>query len=98
MPDDFYVDVAKFASRKGAKLVLDTSGQALKVATAHGVFLIKPSLGELEDLVGRRLAYPVDQERAVRELMQAGAAEIIALTLGRDGALLATRSGLSPRV
>lgn len=94
VPDDFYVDVAKFASRKGAKLVLDTSGQALKVATAHGVFLIKPSLGELEDLVGRRLAYPVDQERAVRELMQAGAAEIIALTLGRDGALLATRSGL----
>lgn len=92
--DDFYVDVARLASRKGAKLVLDTSGDALKVATAHGVFLIKPSLGELEDLVGQKLADPVDQERAVRELIQAGAAEIIALTLGRDGALLATRSGL----
>jgi hypothetical protein len=39
VPDDFYVDVARLASRKGAKLVLDTSGEALKVATAHGVFL-----------------------------------------------------------
>ena len=94
VPNDFYVDVARLASRKGIKLVLDTSGEALKVATAHGVFLIKPSLGELEDLVGQRLTDPVDQERAVRELIQAGAAEIIALTLGQDGALLATRSGL----
>src|SRR3546814_7329815 len=41
VPADFYVDVAKLAARKGATLVLDTSGEALKVATAHGVFLIK---------------------------------------------------------
>src|SRR3546814_4041291 len=94
VPADFYVDVAKLAARKGAKLVLDTSGEALKVATAHGVFLIKPSLGELEELVGRKLAEPADQERTAGELVQSGAAEIVALTLGRDGALLATRSGL----
>src|SRR3546814_4608257 len=88
------VDVAKLAARKGAKLVLDTSGEALKVATAHGVFLIKPSLGELEELVGRKLAEPADQERTAGELVQSGAAEMVALTLGRDGALLATRHGL----
>lgn len=94
VPADFYVEVANLASRKGAKLVLDTSGEALKIATAHGVFLIKPSLGELEDLIGQKLADSVDQESAVLELIQTGAAEIIALTLGREGALLATRSGL----
>ena len=94
VPADFYVEVAKVASRKGAKVVLDTSGEALRAATAHGVFLIKPSLGELENLVGKKLAETITQERTVRELVESGAAEIVALTLGRDGALLATRDGL----
>lgn len=94
VPADFYVAVAEIAARRGAKLVLDTSGEALRKATARGVYLIKPSLGELEDLIGRKLPNPADQERAVHRLIESGAAEIVALTLGRDGALLATRNGL----
>jgi 6-phosphofructokinase 2 len=94
VPDDFYVHVADIAGRKAIKLVLDTSGDALRKATGHGVHLIKPSLGELEELIGRKLPEPDDQERAVRALIESGAAEMIALTLGRDGALLATRNGL----
>ncbi|HEX2727152.1 MAG TPA: 1-phosphofructokinase family hexose kinase [Beijerinckiaceae bacterium] len=93
-PADFYVSVAEIAQRKRAKLVLDTSGEALRRAAAHGVHLIKPSLGELEDLIGRKLPDPADQERAVRGLVESGAAEIVALTLGRDGALLGTAKGL----
>jgi 6-phosphofructokinase 2 len=94
VPVDFYVEVARVAARKGARLVLDTSGEALQAATAHGVYLIKPSLGELEQLIGRKLPNPVDQEDAVRGLIQSKAAEMVALTLGRDGAVLATRDGL----
>jgi len=94
VPDDYYVRVASIAERKEIKLVLDTSGDALRKATERRVHLIKPSLGELEDLVGRKLPEPDDQERAVRGLIDSGAADMIALTLGRDGALLATRDGL----
>jgi 6-phosphofructokinase 2 len=94
VPDDYYVHVADIAARKGMKLVLDTSGDALRKTTEQGVHLIKPSLGELEDLIGRKLPEPGDQEQAVRGLIDSGAAEMIALTLGRDGALLATRHGL----
>jgi 6-phosphofructokinase 2 len=94
VPDEFYVAVARLAARKGIRLVLDTSGDALREATAHGVYLIKPSLGELEDLVGRKFAAAAEQEAAVRHLVESGAAEIVALTLGQDGALLATRDGL----
>jgi 6-phosphofructokinase 2 len=94
VPDDYYVQVAGIAGRKEMKLVLDTSGDALRKATERGVHLIKPSLGELEELVGRKLPEPDDQERAVRGLIDSGAADMIALTLGRDGALLATRNGL----
>ena len=92
VPPDFYARVAGVAAGKGAKLLLDTSGEALREAAGHGVYLVKPSLGELQDLVGRKLPDPGDQETAVRELIQSGAAEIVALTMGRDGALLATRS------
>src|SRR5262249_27864734 len=84
VPDDYYVHVAGIARRKRMKLVLDTSGDALRKATAErGVHLIKPSLGELEDLVGRKLSERDDQERAVRALIDSGASEMIALTLGR---------------
>ncbi|QRM28799.1 1-phosphofructokinase family hexose kinase [Microvirga sp. VF16] len=91
VPHDFYVRVGQIAARKGAKLVLDTSGEALRHATRQGVYLIKPSLGELESLIGRKLPDPADQEAALQELIASGAAEIVALTLGRDGALLGTR-------
>jgi 6-phosphofructokinase 2 len=94
VPADFYVTVAEVAARKGAQLMLDTSGEALRQATARGVYLIKPSLGELEDLIGRKLPAAVDQERAVHGLIESGAAKIVTLTLGRDGALLGTRHGL----
>ncbi|WP_262269248.1 1-phosphofructokinase family hexose kinase [Microvirga yunnanensis] len=90
VPSDFYVQVATVAVRRGMKFVLDTSGEALRQAAGKGLHLIKPSLGELEDLVGRTLPTPQDQDSALRGLIAAGAAEIIALTLGRDGAVLAT--------
>ncbi|WP_447953477.1 1-phosphofructokinase family hexose kinase [Sphingopyxis chilensis] len=90
VPDDFYETVAALAHRKGIRLVLDTSGSALRAGLVRGVHLVKPSLGELEALVGRRLADGAAQEAAARELIDAGSAEMVALTLGRDGALLVT--------
>ncbi|WP_201833753.1 1-phosphofructokinase family hexose kinase [Microvirga zambiensis] len=97
VPSDFYVRVGHIAGQKGARLVLDTSGEALRDSARQGVFLIKPSLGELESLIGRELPDPRDQDAAVQDLIASGAAEIVALTLGRDGAALATR-GRSIRV
>jgi 6-phosphofructokinase 2 len=94
VPPDFYVMIGATIRRKGALFVLDTSGPALKEAVKGGAHLIKPSLGELEELLGRELSDPADQERAVMKLVEDGAAEIVTLTLGRDGALLATGKGL----
>jgi 6-phosphofructokinase 2 len=94
VPDDFYTHVAAVAARKKAKFVLDTSGSALRKVLENEVYLIKPSLGELEDLVGRNLSTPTAQETAVQTLIQSGHVHIVALTLGQNGALLATRNGL----
>jgi 6-phosphofructokinase 2 len=95
VPDDFYVDVARLAAQKGARLVLDTSGAALRQAVAAGgVHLIKPSLGEFEGLIGRTLRDGPAQEAAARDLVAAGRVEMVAVSLGHEGALLATRAGV----
>jgi 6-phosphofructokinase 2 len=94
VPNDFYARVARTASAKGQRVVLDTSGPALHAALGSGLALIKPSLGEFEALCGRTLREPGALEAAARELVRSGGAARVAVTLGRDGALLATAEGV----
>lgn len=93
VPEDFYARVARTASARGQRVALDTSGPALRAALGSGLALIKPSLGEFETLLGRPLRDPEAQAAAARDLVRSGAAERVAVTLGRDGALLATADG-----
>ena len=94
VPADFYARLAAQASRQGLRCVLDTSGEALKRALQQGgLELVKPSLGEFEALMGRSLREPAAQEAAAMELVRAGGARMVAVTLGGDGALLATAAG-----
>ena len=80
-------------SGRGARFVLDTSGAALRRALEAGVYLVKPNLRELESVVGRSLREPAEQEEGARQLVARGHAEIVTVSLGADGALLATRAG-----
>ncbi|UFN47313.1 1-phosphofructokinase family hexose kinase [Roseomonas sp. OT10] len=94
VPADFYAQAARIARRRGnRRFVLDTSGEALKQALCERPYLIKPSLGEFEALLGRKLPGRAEQEEAAIALVREGHAEMVALTLGRDGAILATEAG-----
>jgi 6-phosphofructokinase 2 len=90
VPDDFFARAIRHAKALGAKTVVDSSGPALKAALAEGVTLMKPNLVELTDLAGRPLDTETAQFAACRELIGDRRAEIVALTLGEDGALLVT--------
>jgi len=87
--EDFYARVAQLAQMLGKRFVLDTSGGALKQA-GYGIHLLKPSLRELQDLSGREIATLFEQEKAAREIIEQGRSEIVVLSLGEQGALLAT--------
>jgi 6-phosphofructokinase 2 len=91
VPDDFYAHVARCAKARGVKMVLDTSGKPLARALQEGVYLLKPNLRELQELTGMSLSDEQSWLAAGRRLIEAGAAEIIALTLADKGALLVTR-------
>ncbi len=94
-PAELYASIAEIVAPKGMKVVLDTSGTPLAAALEHGVHMVKPSLGELEGLTGRKLADPAAQEEAVDSLIRSGSVELVALTLGSDGALLGTKDGMT---
>ncbi|WP_424139690.1 1-phosphofructokinase family hexose kinase [Roseomonas chloroacetimidivorans] len=94
VPDDFYARAAGIAARRGMRFVLDTSGAPLRVALeAGGIELAKPSQGEFEALVGHELRDPGQLEEAARGWVRSGKLRCLAVTLGQQGALLATAEG-----
>lgn len=89
-PDDFYARLAAVCRDNGVLCVVDTSGPALAAALEAGVHLIKPSLRELAELVGAEHLDAADRAAAARTIVERGQAEVVALTLGGDGATLVT--------
>ncbi|HLR98610.1 1-phosphofructokinase family hexose kinase [Mycolicibacillus parakoreensis] len=88
-PVGFYQAVAELCAGLGARLILDASGPGLRHLTS-GVFLLKPSLRELGELVGRELDAEPDILAAARELITAGTVEVVVVSRGPQGALLVT--------
>jgi 6-phosphofructokinase 2 len=88
VPDNFYARLTALAKQQGVRVVLDTTGPALVEALKVGVYLFKPSLRELRDLTGQDLLDEDSQMAAVRQIIASGQAEIVALSLGSEGALL----------
>lgn len=94
VPADFPARVIQTAQSRGVKVILDTSGPALRPALDAGVYLAKLNREEFAEL-----GYSGDGNVASRlakmgELVDTGMAELLIVTLGPDGALLATRGGL----
>jgi 6-phosphofructokinase 2 len=91
VPADFYARLAEQAKAQGVRLIVDTSGEALRIAADAGVFLLKPNLRELADLAGRAIEDESQPEALARETVATGHSEVVVLSLGSGGALLVTR-------
>jgi len=72
--------------------MLDTSGEALR-RMRSGVYLLKPSIRELRECVGRALRDEAEQADAARGLVTAGIAEVVVVSLGAEGALVVSGHG-----
>ena len=92
--DDSYSQIAQIAADNGVRFILDTSGPALRHALTNSkLFVVKPSFGELEELVGSAL----DEEGAIAaamDLVKQGVAENVAVSMGAEGAFLARAQGV----
>jgi 6-phosphofructokinase 2 len=88
-PEDIYSRAAE-AVPKSCRVILDTSGPALRRTLSSTVFLIKPNLRELGQIAGR----PIESEAQIREvarsIIDTGKVEVIVTSLGAGGAMLIT--------
>lgn len=81
--------LCELCARIGARLVVDTSGPPLAALEGSCAYLIKPSLREVEELVGRPLTSEAEEMEAARELQRRGFADVVVVSLAERGALLA---------
>lgn len=94
MPTGFLIDVSSLMRSRGIDFVLDTSGEALSETLRHGhMLLVKPSLSEFEYVCGRQFKNVAEISEAASEIVRRGNAQLLAVTMGREGAVLAHHDG-----
>ena len=92
-PPEWYRELLRVVPDK-VRVVVDTKMAALRYALDVGVYLIKPNVREMEELVGRELCDDAAIEGAVRGVIDRGGAEVVVLSQGRAGVLFATADRL----
>lgn len=89
VPADFYARIVESVKGRDCRILLDTSGPALRTTLeGGGIFLVKPSRGELEHYAGRALADDAALIEAAQGIVRSGQARHVAVTLGYLGAIL----------
>ncbi|KPK85570.1 MAG: phosphofructokinase, partial [Deltaproteobacteria bacterium SM23_61] len=88
---DFYGRVARIGKNHGAKVIIDTSGEALNRALREGGYLMKPNYREFRDLVGLDMKEESQMEAEAVKMVKSGRCEILVISLGAAGALLVSK-------
>ena len=91
IPTDIFARIAFIARKKNARLIVDSSGDALKLAIQEGVYLIKPNLGELSLLLAKEELNIELVDDAAKEVIEKGNCEVVVVSMGPAGAMLVTK-------
>ena len=86
--DNIYAEMAALAKKRKARVVVDVSGPPLKSVIKEGVFLIKPNLGEFQELVGRELRDEDQIKEEALRFVEDKCCQAIVISIGAGGALL----------
>lgn len=86
--NEIYAEMAAFAKKRKAKVIVDVSGPPLKSVIEEGVYLIKPNLGEFQALVGRELKDEDQIKEAALKFIKNRCCQAIVISIGAGGALL----------
>jgi len=97
MPEDEFVPdvvrIVKSCGERGAKIVLDTYGEALKQILETGAaWLIKPNVEELRELLGEQVRdTPAGLAKTGRKLLDK--VEVVLISRGQKGGVVVTKEG-----
>lgn len=87
-----YRDIIRSLKARGSKVMVDSSGEALRCAIEAAPHIIKPNIHELEALLGRRLSTETAVIKSAKELLAEGI-ELVVVSMGKMGAVFVTQAG-----
>ncbi|HZV48120.1 MAG TPA: 1-phosphofructokinase family hexose kinase [Thermodesulfovibrionales bacterium] len=93
VPEDFYARVARIGKDIGAQVVVDTSGEALRLALSEGVYLIKPNIREFRELIGAGVGEESEIKNMAMEIVRSGQSKAVVISLGAAGILMVSQEG-----
>ncbi|HLI06005.1 MAG TPA: 1-phosphofructokinase [Ktedonobacteraceae bacterium] len=86
VPTTTYATIITRLKELGKRVVLDTSGEALRHGVLAGPTVIKPNIDELRELTGQALANEFDIELASSELLS-DSIRLVVVSMGKRGAM-----------
>ncbi|RUO39829.1 hypothetical protein CWE15_08730 [Aliidiomarina taiwanensis] len=95
IPNNFYKNITEQANQKGIKVILDTSGEALKESLYAGTYLAKLNRREFASLGFDEHVSIQELAKQMTGLVHDGAVDHLIVTLNRGGAVLVSKNGES---
>jgi 1-phosphofructokinase family hexose kinase len=92
LPTDYYALLLNQAHAMGIPALLDTSGEALRQGIEAGPLLVKPNASEVKQFLGKEV-HSVEDAVYAGQRMRAQGAQMAAITLGAEGAILVSKMG-----
>ena len=93
VPSEFYAVLIEQAKAAGARVILDTSGDLLRLGIGARPTMIKPNKDEIAQLLGRTVSSPEEVVGAAQEMHESGIDQVV-VSLGGKGALMACDDGV----
>jgi 1-phosphofructokinase family hexose kinase len=84
-----FAGIVDLCIERGAKVAVDTSGDALRAMAGRKLWLLKPNVDELGELAGRSPTTPAEISESARQLLDH--VECVVITRGSEGADVFTR-------
>ncbi len=92
-PADFHARLADAMADRNIRMIVDTSGPALRSVIDKPVFLIKPNVREITELMDIEGEHETEIEEAARKMLKECTCEHIVVSLGAGGAILVSKDG-----
>ncbi len=90
VPIDIFGRISRIAKLKKIKLIVDSSGDALKESVDEGLYMLKPNINELSFLNGAGELRTEDVEDAAKSIISKGKCKFMVISMGAEGAMLIT--------
>lgn len=93
LPRNIYAQIQERLVKNKVKVIVDTTGEALKATLKHKPFLIKPNNHELSEIFGVEINTREDIVFYAKRLLDMGAENVI-ISMAGEGALLVCKEGV----